>query len=123
MPSRSPFQGIKADASAISSCLSKEAWLSALAGDGKMQQSKARCRRKRFIPFSPTAIAGVYAQPLIEVNDHRGARTGGLIDGRTRYTVKCCLTISALNSSLLPAATTAPLAITTYFSANRAAKW
>lgn len=39
------------------------------------------------------------------------------------YTVKCCFTISALNSSLLPAATTAPLAITTYFSASRAAKW
>ncbi len=30
-----------------------------------------------------------------------------------RYTVKCCFTISALNSSFLPAAITAPLAITT----------
>ena len=39
------------------------------------------------------------------------------------YTVKCCFTISALNSLLLPDTTTAPLAITTYFSARRAAKW
>ena len=39
------------------------------------------------------------------------------------YTVKYCFTFSALNSSLLPDTTTAPLAITTYFSARRAAKW
>ena len=39
------------------------------------------------------------------------------------YTVKCFFTFSALNSSLLPDTTTAPLAITTYFSARRAAKW
>jgi len=54
----------------------------------------------------------------------RGARTAGLTGDRTRgYTVKCFFTISALNSSLLPDTTTAPLAITTYFSARRAAKW
>ena len=40
-----------------------------------------------------------------------------------RYTVKYCFTCSALNSVLLPDTTTAPLAITTYFSARRAAKW
>ena len=40
-----------------------------------------------------------------------------------RYTVKCCRTMSAFNSVLLPCAITAPLAITTYFSARRAAKW
>lgn len=39
------------------------------------------------------------------------------------YTVKCCRTISAFNSVLLPWAITAPFAITTYFSASRAAKW
>jgi hypothetical protein len=54
----------------------------------------------------------------------RGARTAGLTGDRTRdYTVKCFFTISALNSLLLPATTTAPLAIPTYFSARRAAKW
>jgi hypothetical protein len=41
----------------------------------------------------------------------------------SNYTVKCCFTMSALNSLLLPDTTTAPLAITTYFSARRAAKW
>ena len=44
----------------------------------------------------------------------RGARTAGLTGDRTRdYTVKRFFTMSALNSSLLPATTTAPLAITT----------
>jgi hypothetical protein len=41
----------------------------------------------------------------------------------SNHTVKCCFTISALNSLLFPDTTTAPLAITTYFSARRAAKW
>ena len=41
----------------------------------------------------------------------------------SNYTVKYCFTCSALNSVLLPDTTTAPLAITTYFSARRAAKW
>jgi hypothetical protein len=41
----------------------------------------------------------------------------------SNHTVKYCFTCSALNSVLLPDTTTAPLAITTYFSARRAAKW
>jgi hypothetical protein len=41
----------------------------------------------------------------------------------SNHTVKCCFTMSALNSLLFPDTTTAPLAITTYFSARRAAKW
>ena len=40
----------------------------------------------------------------------------------SNHTVKYCFTCSALNSVLLPDTTTAPLAITTYFSARRAAK-
>ena len=41
----------------------------------------------------------------------------------SNHTVKYCFTCSAVNSVLFPATTTAPLAITTYFSAKRAAKW
>ena len=52
----------------------------------------------------------------------RCASRGPLLPPGQNYTVKCCFTISALNSSLLPCATTAPLAMTTYFSASRAAK-
>jgi hypothetical protein len=58
------------------------------------------------LPRPRVARAGEHSRPLA-----------------TNHTVKCCFTISALNSLLFPDTTTAPLAITTYFSARRAAKW
>jgi len=81
--------------------------------EGLLRPRVARAKETNGLPFPSPTPGGVRA------------RTGFQTGDRTRlcYTVKCCFTMSALNSLLLPAATTAPLAITTYFSASLAAKW
>ncbi len=57
----------------------------------------------------------------IDTYHDTGRRLNSLI--LLSHTVRCCLTMSAFNSVLLPWTFTAPLAMTIYFSARRAAKW